>query len=129
MDAWTIRYTETNGDRVHLNPMPEAEAKTLLDGVHRHLDPDAVLVYLTAEAQERLPVGARVRHVTTGQTGTVVTDDSANAPTKRGAPAGVQIAHCVSLRRVAVCVHFDGCAHSDWYDAAFIEPLDEGSVA
>ena len=119
MGTWTIRYTETTGEPADLAPMSETGAKALLDGVRRHVDPDAVLVDLAAEIAARLPVGSRVRHTVRGWGGTVVEDDPRHAPFPR-IPAAGPVAYVMTGRYTAVCVHFDHRECPEWFDAAFI---------
>lgn len=119
MGTWTIRYTETTGEPAELAPMSETDAKALLDSVHRHIDPAAVLGDLAAEIAERLPVGSRIRHTVRGWRGTVVTDDPRHAPFPR-IPAADPVAHVPTGRYTAVCVHFDHRTSPEWFDAAFI---------
>jgi hypothetical protein len=119
VDTWTIRYIEVDGRTVALSPMSEGEAKGLLDGVRRHVDPAAVLVDLVEEISARLPVGARIRHTVHGWAGTVVTDDPGNAPFP-GALGGGPIAYVPVGSYTGVCVRFDRRGWVEWFDAEFI---------
>jgi hypothetical protein len=124
--TWTIRYTETNGETTEFAPMSETDAKELLDGVRRHVDPDAVLVDLIAEIAARMPVGSRIRHTTTGRTGTVVLSNASSAPFPRlpAVPDGVKVAYVPTGRYTAICVRFDHRKSAEWFDAEFISPAE-----
>ncbi|MFB4306965.1 hypothetical protein [Actinomadura sp. GTD37] len=123
MNTWTIRYTDT-GQPAELAPMAEADAKTLLNDVHHHIDPHAVLIDLTAEIAARMPVGSRIRHTTTGRTGTVVLGNANSAPLPRipAVPDGTTIAYAPTGRYTAICIKFDHREFPEWFDAEFIAP-------
>lgn len=121
MNTWTIRFTETDGSTAVLSPMPEEEAKALLDGVRAHVDPGAVLVDLVAEISARLPIGSRIRHTVRGWVGTVITSPSQHAPFF-GTQGADRIAYVPTGRYTAVCVSFDHRRWVEWFDAEFIAP-------
>ncbi|MFG1857573.1 hypothetical protein ACGFJT_37465 [Actinomadura geliboluensis] len=122
MNTWTIRYTD--GETVTLAPMPETEAHILLNDVRSHVDPNAALVDLVAEIAARMPVGSRVRHITTRRAGTVVLSNATAAPFPRlpAVPDGAQAAYVLTSRYTAICVKFDHRDHAEWFDATFIAP-------
>jgi len=68
--TWTIACT-IDGKRERLDAMEESEARTLHPGVVKHIDPDAELIDLLAEARAKFPLGGKVRHRMTGGIGTV----------------------------------------------------------
>lgn len=123
MNTWTIRYTEPDGQHVELDPMPENDAKTLLDGIRRHIDQDAALADLAEEAASKFPVGTRIRHTMRGWVGTVVADDPRHAPFPR-IPATAPVTHVPTGQYTAVCVQFDHRNSPEWFDATFIEPVN-----
>lgn len=124
MKTWTVRYTAEDGQAAQLAPMPEDEAKALRDEVSRTIYPDAVTADLLAELRARLPLGARVRHTSTGEVGTVVEQDASGAPAS-GAPAGTRIAHYVGYGHEAVSVEFEGRGYPLWIVADYFELAEE----
>jgi hypothetical protein len=124
VNTWTVRYTDTDGNPAELDPMTEDDAKSLLDDVRRSIDPCAVAADLLGELQARLPFGYRVRHVSTGEVGTVVDEDAFGAPVSNP-PAGVRISHCICSRYEAVCVRFDARSYPLWIVADYFELVGE----
>ena len=121
MDTWTIRFTEDDGSTADLGLMPEEEAKGLLDGVRRNVDPGAVLVDLVAEVSARLPAGSRIRNTVRGWEGHVATDLARHAPFP-GVRGDASISYVPTSRYTGVCVRWDHRQAVEWFDAEFIAP-------